>query len=266
MNRASRRRFGHTVKFEKYKTSNLIKIICITLAIIIIPLEIFVQNVLQDAEGTLIQKIQESFGQSEFLEVFMRIPIWLMRPETTCFFMFFFYLATDSLIAFKNAILTCFGLYFITFLKLLYKDGRPFWIKENIIGYECFFDFGAPGYHLYILTFFWAYNIIMYCMKYAEKVNNLLVGFLFTLLTLMGFWIVLSGLYNGTIFIYQNVIGMLYGFIMLVLALNFDTEIHRLCEKTGFIVQSSRKYKFYLFFVCIGMFVVALIYYNSELD
>jgi hypothetical protein len=59
---------------------------------------------------------------------------------------------------------------------------------------------------------------------------------------------------------------MLYGFIMLVLALNFDTEIHRLCEKTGFIVQSSRKYKFYLFFVCIGMFVVALIYYNSELD
>jgi hypothetical protein len=46
MNRASRKRFGHNIKFEKYRTSNLIKIICITLAIIIIPLEIFVQNVL----------------------------------------------------------------------------------------------------------------------------------------------------------------------------------------------------------------------------
>lgn len=196
----------------------------------------------------------------------MKIPIFLVRPETTLFFMFFFYLATDSLIAFKNAILTCFGLFFITFLKLLYKDGRPFWIKEQVVGYECFFDFGAPGYHLFILTFFWAYNIIMYRMKYAEKVNYLLVGTLFTLLVLMGVWVVLSGLYNGTIFIYQNVIGMLYGFIYLVLCMNFDTEIHRLCEKTGFIVQSSRKYKFYLFFVCIGMFVMSLIYYNSELD
>lgn len=166
----------------------------------------------------------------------MGIPIFLVKPETTCFFMFFFYLATDSLIAFKNAILTCFGLYFITFLKLLYKDGRPFWIKENIIGQECFFDFGAPGYHLYILTFFWSYNIIMYCMKYSEKVNNTLVAVLFSLLVLMGFWIVISGLYNGTIFFYQNVIGMLYGFIYLVLCMNFDAEIHKLCEKTGFIV------------------------------
>jgi hypothetical protein len=39
-----------------------------------------------------------------------------------------------------------------------------------------------------------------------------------------------------------------------------------MCEKTGFIVQSSRKYKFYLFFLCIGLFVIILIYYNSEVD
>ncbi len=65
----------------------------------------------------------------------MKIPIFLVSPEVTCFWMFFYYLATDSLIAFKNAILTCFGLFFITFLKLLYKDGRPFWIKEKIVGY-----------------------------------------------------------------------------------------------------------------------------------
>lgn len=180
--------------------------------------------------------------------------------------MLLLYLSTDSLIAFKSAILTCFGIYFITFLKLLYKDGRPFWIKEQIIGFECFFDFGGPGYHLFILTFFWAYNIIMYCMKYAETVNKSLVATLFTTLILMGIWVIFSGLYNGTIYIYQNIIGMLYGFIALVLCMNFDTEIHKLCEKTGFIVQSSRKYKFYLFFTCIGMFVVSLIYYVSELD
>ena len=46
MNRLSQRRFGHAVHFEKYRTSNPIKIVCVTLAICIIPLEIFVQHVL----------------------------------------------------------------------------------------------------------------------------------------------------------------------------------------------------------------------------
>ena len=39
-----------------------------------------------------------------------------------------------------------------------------------------------------------------------------------------------------------------------------------MCEKTGFIVQSSRKYKFYLFFLCIALFIISLVYYNCEFD
>jgi hypothetical protein len=167
----------------------------------------------------------------------MRIPLYLVRPQVTCLFMTFLYLATDSLIAFKSSILTCFGLYFITFLKLLYKDGRPFWLIDPIDGYDCMFDFAGPGYHLYIITFFWTYNIIMYCMKYSsEKVDRRILVGLFSTLILLTTWIFIAGLYTGTIFIYQNVIGLLYGLIYLVLCLNFDREIHRLCEKTGFIV------------------------------
>ena len=132
--------------------------------------------------------------------------------------------------------MTCFGLYLITFLKMLYKDGRPFWLIPPIDGYECMFDFAGPGYHLYIITFFWSYNIIMYQMKYSSNVNMALVKSLFGVLVLLSVWILLAGLYTGTIFIYQNIIGMLYGIIYLVFCLNFDREIHRLCEKTGFIV------------------------------
>ena len=132
--------------------------------------------------------------------------------------------------------MTCFGFYFITFLKLLYKDGRPFWLSENIIGYDCVFDFAGPGYHLFIISFFWTYNIIMYCMKYAERVHNTLVTVLFGVLFLITVWIFMAGLYTGTIFIYQNVIALIYGLIYLVLCLNFDREIHRMCEKTGFIL------------------------------
>lgn len=175
-------------------------------------------------------------GDSETLIVIMKIPLVLVKPPMTCLFMFFLYLTTDSLIAFKSSILTCFGFYIITFLKLLYKDGRPFWVETDVKGYACAFDFSGPSYHLYTITFFWAYNIIMYCMKYAEEVNKWLVYSLFTALFLFGSWVSIAGLYTGSIFFYQNIIGMLYGLIFLVLCMNFDTEIHRMCEKTGFIV------------------------------
>jgi hypothetical protein len=95
------------------------------------------------------------------------------------FFMEFLYLTTDSLLAFKTAIITCFGYYILTFLKLMYKDARPFWLNNDITGYSCRFDFGDPSYHLYTLTTFWLYNIIMYKMKYAEKVNKQSVYMMF---------------------------------------------------------------------------------------
>jgi len=88
------------------------------------------------------------------------------------FFMELFYLTTDSLLAFKSAIITCFGYYILTCLKLLYKDARPFWLSTEITGFRCRFDFAAPSYHLYTLMTFWAYNIIMYRMKYSATVNK----------------------------------------------------------------------------------------------
>lgn len=90
----------------------------------------------------------------------------------------------------------------MTFLKLLYKDGRPFWLNEDIKGYLCIFDFAGPGYHLFTITFFYSYNIVMYCMKYSESVNRFLVNIYFLLLGFLGAWIIIAGLYTGTIFIY----------------------------------------------------------------
>jgi hypothetical protein len=101
LNRTSQKRFGFSVRFDQYRTSNLIKVICITLAIIIIPLEIFVQHVLQDNEGDMIISLQQSFGNSETLQWFMRLPLILVRPQVTCLFMCLLYLSSDSLLAFK---------------------------------------------------------------------------------------------------------------------------------------------------------------------
>jgi len=127
-NRLSQKRFGRTIPFDKYKASNIIKILAIIIAIIIIPLEIFLESVLQSTENNAILSFQRALGDSEGLTVFFSIPIYLLSPHVTLAIMIFLYLAADSLIAFKAALLTCFGLYFLTFLKLIYKDGRPFWV------------------------------------------------------------------------------------------------------------------------------------------
>lgn len=109
--------------------------------------------------------------------------------------MMLLYLVTDSLLAFKSAIITCFGYYILTVLKLLYKDGRPFWLSQEVYGYRCRFDFGGPSYHLYTITTFWIYNIIMYQMKFAEKVNAVKVAFFFTLAVFFGVIVVIGALH-----------------------------------------------------------------------
>ena len=54
------------------------------------------------------------------------------------------------------------------------------------------------------------------------------------------------------------------GFCYLVFAMTFDREIHRLCEKSGFILQTSRGKKFEMFFVCLAFFVSQTIYYLTS--
>lgn len=70
-----------------------------------------------------------------------------------------------------------------------------------------------------------------------------------------------SGVANGVTYLYQSAIGQSFGFIYLVLCLTFDSQIHTLCEKSGFILQSSRKKKFEIFFKALGAFVVFTVVY-----
>lgn len=123
----------------------------------------------------MIANLQQSIGRSDFLLAFNEIPLILVKPWTTTFFMMLLYLTTDSLLAFKSSLITSFGYYILTVIKLFYKDGRPFLMSREVIGYSCRFDFGSPSYHLYTLITFWFYNLVMYQMKYAPKINRGLV-------------------------------------------------------------------------------------------
>lgn len=122
-------RYGRNIKLDNYRTSNTIKIICLVLAIIAIPLQIFLDKFLTSVEIPMIIAIQNAFGDSKALLNSFAIPMILVRPQATMNFMEFLYLTTDSLLAFKTAVITCFGYYILTCLKLMYKDTRPFWLS-----------------------------------------------------------------------------------------------------------------------------------------
>lgn len=125
-------------------------------------MQLFLERLITSLEIPMIENLQKTLGDNETLQIFNEIPLVLVRPWASIFFMMLFYLTTDSLLAFKSALITSFGYFILTVLKLLYKDGRPFWVSKEIVGYSCRFDFGGPSYHLYTLVTFWVYNVVMY--------------------------------------------------------------------------------------------------------
>lgn len=76
--------------------------------------------------------------------------------------------------------------------------------------------------------------------------------FIFTvqITMIVTFWL------NGISFLYQQGISLLYTTIFITGCINFDKEIMTFCEQSGFILRSSRRNKFYIFFASISIYVV----------
>ena len=70
----------------------------------------------------------------------------------------------------------------------------------------------------------------------------------------------------GLLYFYQSAISFLYSGIFLAFCIALDSEILQTCESLGFIVRASRKYKFYLLFSTIGMFVSGIVIMNTKIN
>lgn len=88
---------------------------------------------------------------------------------------YLFYLYGDSLLGFKVSITTLFGILMISFIKILYKVPRPFWIDPRVQGRYCLSDFAGPSDHIFEITFFYPYALFMYLSKYAKYPNKSLI-------------------------------------------------------------------------------------------
>ena len=124
------------------------------------------------------------------------------------------------------------------------------------------FDFGSPNSTLFILTFYYGYCLIMYRFKFASGQTSQLVNWLaVAVLATLNAQAYFCGLVNGTSYLYQSAMGQIFGFIYLVLCLTFDSHIHKLCEKSGFVLQSSRSKKFQILLYCLAFYIAFTFFY-----
>jgi len=116
-------------------------------------------------------------------------------------------IGTDSLIAFKSAFLTCLGVYVMVVMNMFYSDSRPFWDTVKITSYGlCNFSYASPGTEMFILTFFYTYNLIMYRFKYSNAKNStgyiMLSWFLVLILIVASGALYFSGVALGMNYLY----------------------------------------------------------------
>jgi hypothetical protein len=105
----------------------------------------------------------------------------------------------------------------------------------------------------------YSYTILMYRVKYTESSRHNSV--LIVVLCLLTVWAYFAGLAFGVNYLYQSFVGSVIGFCYLILTLAFDREIHRLCEKAGFLLFNSRKSKFTIFLFIVTLWVFISVYF-----
>lgn len=127
-----KKRFGFVVDKDRYKMSNMARIVSIVLAIIVIPLQIFLKSVLEETENGYLISLQNQFRDNKGLQTFLLWVLMVADVNFTLFSGMMLFLVSDSLIAFKSSMVYCFGLYIIVILKLFYESPRPFWNSTDI--------------------------------------------------------------------------------------------------------------------------------------
>ena len=147
------RRWGKVIDMNSYTPGSIIRLLTLVVAIFIIPLQLFCDGLVQSKEQDMILSLQQSTHVPESCRTkdgacsrILQVPFVLFQPMTSIFILLMLLLLADSWLAYKTTLVTGIGLYFIAFLQLCFKSGRPFWDRAEISSNgHCLFDFSGPS-------------------------------------------------------------------------------------------------------------------------
>ncbi|CAI2364166.1 unnamed protein product [Moneuplotes crassus] len=210
--------------------------------------------------------------QSPGFYTFCKSILWLTELETIKILCIILYFFIDPMIAFKTGILTYIAIYASVNLKFMYAIPRPFWIDHTIDVTTCSLDFSGPSDHTCIGSFFYTYATLYYYFinedkrfdseesvssdpgwisRHKNQINIFLcISIIVIVMLFTGFSLFLL----GQTFMFESTIGIIYSILFALFCLKVDNQFYKYSYNTAFNIEKSRRYKFLLLFICIGLF------------
>jgi hypothetical protein len=238
----------------------VIRLTLIMLALIIlIPAISILRNKFREIEKPWIIWIQNNL---QFIGMLGRVNYTILSTDNCQIIMCCLFFYSDSLLAFKMALMFCIGQFMVMVIKFFYHEPHPYWLTRDIKFHEEMcndlkLEYGLPSFMLFNLQFLWVYINYNYRYKYSLSRNR----FVTYLLSLFYFYNMVSTqlllIYYGWVYLYQSVLTYAIVFAYLRVIIYFDDDIMIFAEQLGFIKKSSRVMKFSMLFLAVACFIIA---------
>lgn len=214
----------------------------------------------------LMSYLRNQENYNEYIEI---ICSWILIPTDLNFIQFVcvgIYCFSDPLLAYKCTFLIQIQIFFVNILKVFSTIPRPYWIDHKMNVTICQLDYSGPSDHIWVGAQFYTYLILIFFYKYAEDKNICFVSFLLALVyTFIGITAV-SLFYLAQTFMFECLTGIIYSILIVITFIKLDKAIQRWCSKLCFDIYHSRRQKFMLLFLSIGVLMVMMIYYQLVVD
>lgn len=143
--------------------------------IILIPAITILRGKFMEVEKPIIMWVQENL---HFISSLGRFNFIILSTDNCQIIMCCLFFYSDSLLAFKMALMFCIGQFMVMMFKFFYREPHPYWIAPEIKYNEAHcgtlkLDYGLPNYMLFNLQFLWVYINYNYRYKYSLGRNKL---------------------------------------------------------------------------------------------
>ena len=241
-------------------------VIMAILVIFAIPGIYVMKNAIRQVENPWIKQLQDDLeiGKDNFMTKQAMLVLYVTKQSWTLGYGVLLFMGGDAIIAFKTLNVYTIGMYIQMLIAFLLMEPRPFWVSESIrapfaADGDMQLNYAAPNNHIFNLIFFWFYYLHQTLYKYAEIPHQKLMSILCTIVLAITAIVIFDSWLVGVMYFYQIFISALVTVVYLTACNAFDTEIMSLSMQTGFQKKESRKYKFYLMFLIMAMFLISTI-------
>ena len=142
------------------------------------------------------------------------------------------------------------------------KEPRPYWVDLGIqtIDGSCKLEYASPATHTFDAMFLGIYLVYNHTVLYKAKSERNYTAVIISgsLVCVFIAGSIILELLFGVNYINQNIVSIIYSLMAINVATMFDKDLSRFAERAGFLLKPSRKYKFYVLFIYLALFIFAM--------